>query len=201
MRPHPQRHPQGEPGAFEHRCAHQVCGEAMRADDVEVDVVRLIDHDVKPGITSDEGDGDELAADPEPAAGRRDRRDRHAHVARSAVERGEAGARAHGCAHLRDRRRRRALRVQPSRRCRRDRQRGRRIRDHRGGPVLVDIGYTVPGQAWTYWNMGPGRAPSCLETDHKHDWSEQTGRTGGVEPRCGEAGAGGQPDSAPRVTC
>jgi multimeric flavodoxin WrbA len=42
---------------------------------------------------------------------------------------------------------------------------------------LIDIGFTVPGQAWTYWNMGPGPGPSYTETDHKHDWSEQTGRT------------------------
>lgn len=44
------------------------------------------------------------------------------------------------------------------------------------GQALIDIGYTVPGQAWTYWNMGPGPGPSYLETDHKHDWSEKTGR-------------------------
>jgi hypothetical protein len=25
--------------------------------------------------------------------------------------------------------------------------------------------------------MGPGPGPSYLETDHKHDWSEKTGRT------------------------
>jgi multimeric flavodoxin WrbA len=43
--------------------------------------------------------------------------------------------------------------------------------------ALIDIGYTVPGQAWTYWNMGPGPGPSYLESDHKHDWSERTGRT------------------------
>jgi multimeric flavodoxin WrbA len=42
--------------------------------------------------------------------------------------------------------------------------------------ALIDIGYTVPGQAWTYWNMGPGPGPSYSETDHKHDWSESTGR-------------------------
>lgn len=44
------------------------------------------------------------------------------------------------------------------------------------GQSLIDIGYTVPGQAWTYWNMGPGPGPSYLETDHKHDWSEDTGK-------------------------
>jgi multimeric flavodoxin WrbA len=43
--------------------------------------------------------------------------------------------------------------------------------------ALIDIGFTIPGQAWTYWNMGPGPGPSYTETDHKHDWSESTGRT------------------------
>lgn len=37
--------------------------------------------------------------------------------------------------------------------------------------VLVDVGFTVPGQSWTYWNRGPGAGPSYLETDEKHDWS------------------------------
>jgi len=41
---------------------------------------------------------------------------------------------------------------------------------------MVDIGFTVPGQAWTYWNRGPGPGPSYSETDEKHDWSQQTGR-------------------------
>ncbi len=43
--------------------------------------------------------------------------------------------------------------------------------------ALNDIGFTIPAQAWTYWNMGPGPGPSYTETDHKHDWSESTGRT------------------------
>lgn len=42
--------------------------------------------------------------------------------------------------------------------------------------ALIDIGFTIPGQAWTYWNMGPGPGPSYSDTDHKHDWSESTGR-------------------------
>ncbi|TDD25181.1 flavodoxin family protein [Kribbella turkmenica] len=41
---------------------------------------------------------------------------------------------------------------------------------------LVDIGYTIPGQAWTYWNKGPGPGPSYSETDEGHDWSAKTGR-------------------------
>lgn len=43
--------------------------------------------------------------------------------------------------------------------------------------ALGDIGFTVPGQAWTYWNMGPGPGPSYTGTDHKHEWSAETGRT------------------------
>jgi multimeric flavodoxin WrbA len=42
--------------------------------------------------------------------------------------------------------------------------------------ALIDIGFTVPGQSWTYWNMGPGPGPSYLDTDQGHDWSESTGR-------------------------
>lgn len=33
--------------------------EAFEQHDVTGDVVRVVDHDVRPGITSDEGDGDE----------------------------------------------------------------------------------------------------------------------------------------------
>jgi multimeric flavodoxin WrbA len=41
---------------------------------------------------------------------------------------------------------------------------------------LGDIGYTVPGQAFTYWNKGPGPGPSYGDTDEGHDYSEKTGR-------------------------
>jgi multimeric flavodoxin WrbA len=43
--------------------------------------------------------------------------------------------------------------------------------------ALVDIGFTIPGQAWTYWNRGPGPGKSYLEDDSKHDWSRTTGKT------------------------
>ncbi|MGL4173636.1 MAG: flavodoxin family protein [Actinomycetota bacterium] len=42
---------------------------------------------------------------------------------------------------------------------------------------LVDIGFTIPGQAWTYWNMGPGPGPSYGDTDHGIEWSRNTGIT------------------------
>ncbi|MCE7010949.1 flavodoxin family protein [Kibdelosporangium philippinense] len=43
--------------------------------------------------------------------------------------------------------------------------------------ALNDIGYTIPGQAWTYWNMGPGPGPSYTDTDHGHEWSHKTAAT------------------------
>jgi multimeric flavodoxin WrbA len=42
--------------------------------------------------------------------------------------------------------------------------------------ALGDVGYTIPGQAWTYWNMGPGPGPDYLDDDKGHDWSASTGR-------------------------
>ena len=43
--------------------------------------------------------------------------------------------------------------------------------------ALVDIGCTIPGQSWAYCNKGPGPGESYLDTDYRHDWSEQAGRT------------------------
>lgn len=43
--------------------------------------------------------------------------------------------------------------------------------------ALNEIGYTIPGQAWTYWNMGPGPGPDYSETDHGHEFSEKTAAT------------------------
>jgi multimeric flavodoxin WrbA len=42
--------------------------------------------------------------------------------------------------------------------------------------ALIDIGFTVPAQAWTYWNMGPGPGPDYTQVDHGHEWSARTGR-------------------------
>ncbi|HNH85503.1 MAG TPA: flavodoxin family protein [Solirubrobacterales bacterium] len=42
---------------------------------------------------------------------------------------------------------------------------------------LIDIGYTIPGQAWTYWNRGPGPGDDYLSNEAGHDWSHETGRT------------------------
>lgn len=42
--------------------------------------------------------------------------------------------------------------------------------------ALGDIGFTIPGQAWTYWNRGPGPGDDYLESDAGKDWSHSTGK-------------------------
>lgn len=44
------------------------------------------------------------------------------------------------------------------------------------GALVVDVGFTVPGQSWTYWNAGPGPGKSYLNTEHGHDSSHRTAR-------------------------
>ena len=150
---------------------------ALEDREVAVDRVRAVDHDIRPGVSSDEGDGDAwpalrkriVAADIVVIAtptwlGR------PSSVAQRVLERMDAmisetdsddvpiaynkvagvivTGNEDGAHHV--------------------------ISEICGG--LADVGFTVPGQAWTYWNMGPGPGPSYTETDHKHDWSAKTGR-------------------------
>jgi multimeric flavodoxin WrbA len=42
--------------------------------------------------------------------------------------------------------------------------------------ALGDIGYTIPGQSWTYWHLGPGPGPDYLDSGKGRDWSGKTGR-------------------------
>lgn len=43
--------------------------------------------------------------------------------------------------------------------------------------ALIDIGYTLPAQAWTYWNKGPGPGDEEWLTTDEREWSITTGRT------------------------
>ncbi|TDC52613.1 flavodoxin family protein [Jiangella ureilytica] len=42
---------------------------------------------------------------------------------------------------------------------------------------LVDFGFTIPGQSWTYWHLGPGPGPDYLDETKGHEWAHSTGRT------------------------
>jgi multimeric flavodoxin WrbA len=151
--------------------------EALEADGVVTETVRVVDHDVRPGIENDMGDGDQwpairekvLASEilviatptwlgkPSSVAQRVLERlnamlgetdDEERPVAYNRVAGVVVTGNEDGAHHV--------------------------IAEVAGG--LMDIGYTIPGQAWTYWNMGPGPGPSYLESDHNKDWSHATGR-------------------------
>jgi multimeric flavodoxin WrbA len=41
--------------------------------------------------------------------------------------------------------------------------------------AAIDIGFTVPGQAWTYWNKGPGPGEEEYVTTDDRAWTHSTG--------------------------
>jgi multimeric flavodoxin WrbA len=41
---------------------------------------------------------------------------------------------------------------------------------------LMDVGFTIAPQSYTYWNNGPGPGVSYLESDFRKDWSRDTGK-------------------------
>jgi multimeric flavodoxin WrbA len=43
--------------------------------------------------------------------------------------------------------------------------------------ALIDIGYTIPGQGWTYWNKGPGPGDEEYLSSDETEWSNTTGQT------------------------
>ena len=155
----------------------RVVTDALEHEGVEVEWVRVVDHNVLPGVSSDEGDGDEwpeirkkivsseilVMACPtwlgKPSS-----------VAQRALERMDA-----------------MLSEQDDD--------GRPIAyNHVAGFVVTgnedgahnciaemaqamfDIGFTVPAQAWTYWNKGPGPGEEVYLTTEETAWSQTTGR-------------------------
>lgn len=46
--------------------------------------------------------------------------------------------------------------------------------------ALIDIGYMVPGRAWTYWSKGPGAGEEVYLTGNETEWSDTTGETAAV---------------------
>lgn len=41
---------------------------------------------------------------------------------------------------------------------------------------LIDMGFTMPAQSWTYWHLGPGPGPDYADTDEGHDYSDRVAR-------------------------
>lgn len=44
------------------------------------------------------------------------------------------------------------------------------------GQCLNDIGYSQPGQNWTYWNKGPGPSEEMYADSDEQEWSITTGK-------------------------
>lgn len=152
--------------------------EALREDGIEVDVIRVVDRNIPPGVETDLGNGDEwpgihdlLSASDILIMATPTWLGQPSSVAKLALERMDAMM-----SETKDDGTYAAY----------NKVAGVIVTGNEDGAhhviteiagALIDIGFTIPGQAWTYWNMGPGPGPSYTETDHKHEWSEKTGRT------------------------
>lgn len=154
-----------------------VLKESFEAADVETETIRLVDLDIHPGVVTDAGDGDEwprvhealldseiLVVVTPTWVGR------PSSVAQRMIERMDAMI---------------AETDDDDRPVAYDRVAGVVVTGNEDGAhhviseiggALGDIGYTIPGQAWTYWNKGPGPGDEYPDTDEGHEWSASTGR-------------------------
>ncbi len=154
----------------------QILTSALEREQVETELVRVVDHAVSPGVSSDEGDGDEWPAIRAKIVSS------EILIVASPTWLGKPSSVAFKVLERMD-----ALLSEED-------DQGRPIAYNRVAGVVVtgnedgahhviseisgalsDIGFTIPGQAFTYWNMGPGPGPDYLESDHKRDWSRETG--------------------------
>src|SRR6201747_901596 len=155
----------------------EVLAEALRKEGVEVASVRAVDHSIPPGVESEMGDGDEWPGI------RRQILDseilvfatptwlgRPSSIAQRVLERMDAMI-----AETDDEERPVAY----------NRVAGVVVTGNEDGAhhvisevsgALGDIGFTIPGQAWTYWNKGPGPGEDYSETEEGHEWSATTGK-------------------------
>jgi multimeric flavodoxin WrbA len=170
-------HPKPSPATSNTEALARVVTDALSERDVETEIVRVVDFHVRPGVTSDEGDGDEWPAIHEKLLSAEilvvatpTWLGRPSSIAQRVLERMDAmlseedddgrpvaynrvagvvvTGNEDGAHHV--------------------------ISEISGG--LIDIGYTIPGQAWTYWNRGPGPGDDYLNSDEGKDWSHSTGR-------------------------
>jgi multimeric flavodoxin WrbA len=165
------------PAASNTEALARVVTEWLEAEDVMTETVRVVDHDVKPGVETDMGDGDawpairskllaaEILVFASPTW-----LGRPSSVAQRVLERMDAllsdqDAEGRPIAY--------------------NRVAGVVVTGNEDGAhhviseiagALIDVGYTIPGQAWTYWNRGPGPGDSYLDADEGKDWSHRTGR-------------------------
>ena len=154
-----------------------VVATALEQGGVEVERIRVVDHDVKPGVSSDEGDGDawpqiraRIVASEILVLATPTWLGKPSSIAQRVCERMDAMLAETDDAGRPVAYHRVAGVVVPG-----NEDGAQHVIDELSGS-LIEIGFTVPGQSWTYWNMGPGAGPSYTETEHGHDWSRKTAR-------------------------
>jgi multimeric flavodoxin WrbA len=149
---------------------------ALEGHGVTTELVRVADHDVRPGVSSDEGDGDQwprlrakvleseilVMASPTWLG-------TMSSVAKRVLERMDAMI-----SETDDQGRPVAYNQVAGVIVTGNEDGAHHVINEIAG-ALGDIGFNIPGQAWTYWNKGPGPGPSYTETDEGHDWSASTG--------------------------
>jgi multimeric flavodoxin WrbA len=156
----------------------EVVIEALREADVEVGTVRAVDRYIAPGVTSDEGGEDDWPAIHEQVLGAEilviatpTWLGRPSSVTQRVLERMDAMI---------------AEEDDQGRPVAYNRVAGVVVTGNEDGAhhvisevsgALADIGYTIPGQAWTYWNRGPGPGEDYSENSEGHEWSHETGKT------------------------
>ena len=149
---------------------------SLEREGVEINVIRVVDHDVKPGVSNDEGDGDawptileRLLAAQILVVATPTWLGRPSSVAQRVLERLDALL---------------SETDDDGRPAAYNRVAGVVVTGNEDGAhhvisevsgALGDIGFTVPGQSWTYWNRGPGPGDDYLDSDEGKDWSRSTG--------------------------
>ena len=162
-----------EPSNTEALC--QVLVRQFEEEGITSEIVRLVDYDVKPGVRSDEGGGDDwpfirgkildadilVMATPTWLG-------QHSSICQRALERMDAML---------------SETKEDGRPIAFDKVGGVVITGNEDGAhhivacvsqPLIEIGFTVPGQSWTYWHLGPGPGPDYRDTDKGHEWSPQS---------------------------
>ncbi|MCE3265837.1 MAG: hypothetical protein K0S15_546 [Solirubrobacterales bacterium] len=150
---------------------------ALQDEGVETEFVRLTDHRIKPGVESDMGDGDEWPAIRERILGAEilvfatpTWLGQPSSVSKLALERMDAML---------------SETDDDGRPVAYNRVAGVVVTGNEDGAhhviteicgALNDIGFTIPGQAWTYWNKGPGPGEDFLNDEEGHDWSASTAK-------------------------
>ena len=156
----------------------EVVAEALREGGAETEMIRAADHSILPGVTSDEGEGDGWPAIHERIL------DSEILIIATPTWLGKPSSIAQRVTERMD-----AMISETDdedRPVAYNRVAGVVVTGNEDGAhhviselsgSLIDIGYTIPGQAWTYWNRGPGPGDEYLDSEAGKDWSHQTGRT------------------------